>query len=218
MSESGNDVQAGEPGVPKVYGLFAQLRKRAGILKAQKKEGVRFNVRSADKLNDKIRPLCDELGLLIFPVEANGQAFVVEDGTLAAVNLRLRVLATEDGSYFDIAGFGLGADNQDKAGGKAGTYAWKAALVQALLAGGQDDADDTDTPIPGGVRKKTGKLTVDQVKEAVGAATNEAEFTAALKHAAKFSIEDQNKVREDFQTARKRLGLAPAKPATPAQA
>lgn len=149
MSKGTNDTNL-------VLGKLAELRKRVGVLKAKKKDGVRFKVRSADELSDRIRPVADGLGLLIYPIRADGTGHVVEDGTLASVNIVLRIQAVEDGSYVDVAGYGLGADNQDKAGGKAGTYAWKSALVQTLLAGGSEDTDDTDTPIQGGVRKKAG--------------------------------------------------------------
>lgn len=135
-----------------VLAKWAELRKEVGVLKAKKKEGVRFKVRSADELCDKVRPEADRLGLLIYPIRAAGTAFVVEGGTLAQATITLRIQSVDDESYFDIEGFGLGADSQDKAGGKAGTYAWKTALVQALLAGGEKDTDDTDTPIAGGVK------------------------------------------------------------------
>jgi ERF superfamily protein len=139
---------------------LAELRKRVGVLKAKKKDGVRFKVRSADELADRVRPEIDDLGLLIYPVHVAGKGQVIEGnepgkvGTLAEVTVTLRVQAISDKSYVDIMGFGLGADNQDKAGGKAGTYAWKTALIQALTAGGEKDTDDTDTPIQGGVRPK----------------------------------------------------------------
>jgi hypothetical protein len=197
-------------GGPAIYALVAELRRKAGNLKRKDKAGVKFKVRSAEDLNDKIRPLCDQLGILVYPIEADGQGFAVEDGTLAAVNLKLRVQAVSDQSYIDIAGFGLGADTQDKAGGKAGTYAWKAALVQALLAGGADDTDDTDTPIPGGVKKRgAGKPTVESVKAAIAlvqAATDEPAYKAALAMGKQLTIEQQQQVMDDFKAARERMG------------
>jgi hypothetical protein len=141
------------PGAGLVFKKFAEVRSEVGVLKAKKKDGVKFKVRSADELADRLRPELEAKGLLVYPVQVVGRGHVVDSGTLAEATVTLRVLCIEDGSYFDIQGFGLGADNQDKAGGKAGTYAWKTALVQALTAGGEKDTDDTDTPIQGGVRK-----------------------------------------------------------------
>lgn len=166
-----------------IMAKWLELRKFVGVLKAKKKDGVKFKVRSNDELVDKIRGKANELEILIYPVNADGKGHVVEDGTLAETNLQLRCQACSDASYIDIAGFGLGADNQDKAGGKAGTYAFKQALVQALLAGGAEDTDDSDTPIPGGVRKKTDKPkppTLDAVKAAFDSASTEDEYKAAV--------------------------------------
>lgn len=177
-----------------VLGLLGDLRKRVGVIKAKKKDGVKFKVRSAEDLADKLRAAACEVGLLIYPVHAEGKGHVVEDGTLAEVNLVLRIQAISDGSYLDVAGFGLGADNQDKAGGKASTYAWKAALIQTLLAGGAEDTDDTDTPIKGGVRPRAaGKPTAATVKAALEAvqAGDEAAYKAAIVLAKQLAPEDQ---------------------------
>ena len=127
-----------------VLGLLNTLRSKVGVIKAKKKDGVKFKVRSAEDLADRLRAAATEVGLLIYPIGVMGKGYPVESGTLAEVNLTLRVQAVSDGSYIDIAGFGLGADSQDKAGGKAGTYAWKTALIQMLRAGGAGDTDGTD--------------------------------------------------------------------------
>jgi hypothetical protein len=199
--------------VPAVLGLLAELRARCGVLKAKKKDGVKFRVRSAEELNDKMRAHAIDLGLLIYPIASVGQGYPVEDGTLAAVNLVLRIQAVADGSYVDVAGFGLGADGQDKAGGKAGTYAWKAALVQTLLAGGADDTDDTDTPISGGVKKRgAGRPTVQSVREAFDGAGDELGFKAALAMGSKLTPDEQKAVADAYKAARSRLGLATPAP------
>lgn len=174
-----------------VLQLLSELRAKVGNLKAKKKEGVKFKVRSAEDLSDKLREAAIEIGLLIYPVKVEGKGFVVEDGTLAEVNLTLRILALVDGSFIDVMGFGLGADSQDKAGGKAGTYAWKTALIQTLLAGGAEDTDDTDTPIKGGVRTKTGKPKGSDVAAALEAATDELGYKAAIAMAMQLAPSDQ---------------------------
>lgn len=175
----------------KVLQLLSDLRAKVGNLKAKKKDGVKFKVRSAEELSDKLREAAIEIGLLIYPVKVEGKGFVVEDGTLAEVNLTLRILALSDGSFIDVMGFGLGADSQDKAGGKAGTYAWKTALIQTLLAGGAEDTDDTDTPIKGGVRAKTGKPKSTDVAAALEAATDETGYKAAIAMAMQLAPSDQ---------------------------
>lgn len=205
---------------------IADVRKALGNLKAKKKDGVKFKVRSAEELNDKLRPLAIEHGLLIYPTTVLGSGYPVEDGTLASINLTIRIQALSDGSYIDVAGFGLGADNQDKAGGKAMTYGWKAALIQTFLAGGADDTDDTDTPIKGGVKAKTGraKVTSDTVKAALAELQTPGDapkFRDVAMLASKLSKEEQEVIMDDFAAARQRLGMparsaAPTAPPTPA--
>jgi hypothetical protein len=197
-----DDAYQGAPG--KVLGLLRDLREQVGTLKAKQKQGVKFKVRSLDELVDKIRKPANDLGLLIYPYRAEGKGHVVDSGTLAEVTLVVRIQALEDGSYVDIMGFGLGADNQDKAGGKAGSYAFKQALVQALLAGGAEDTDDTDTPIKGGVRPKTAKPTVATVEAALNDATDEVSFKAALGLAKQLHVSDQKAIADQAAAARAR--------------
>jgi len=193
-----------------VLGLLANLRKKVGNIKAKKKEGVKFKVRSAEDLADKLREAAIEEGLLIYPVAAQGRGFVVEDGTLAEVNLTIRIQALEDGSYIDVMGFGLGADTQDKAGGKAGTYAWKTALIQTLIAGGAEDTDDTDTPIKGGVRKPTGKPKASEVQAALEGATDEAGYKAAIALAMQLAAPDQMGLVDLIKATKARCMPAPS--------
>ena len=199
----------GTPG--DVLAKFLDLRKAVGVLKAKKKDGVRFKVRSADELVDRIRPIANELGLLIYPVSANGTGEVVKDedgggGTYACVTVVTRVKALSDGTFFDVAGFGLGVDNQDKAGGKAGTYAMKTGLVQALLAGGAEDTDDTDTPLKGGSRKAAlkAKPGFDSVKTAFEKAETEEQYRAAVPLLAGLTPDQQLAVRDTVIAAKAR--------------
>lgn len=208
--------------------LWLELRKAVGTVEAKKKDGVKFKVRSAEDLIDKIRAKSNELGILIYPRASNGKGHVVEDGTLAEQVLTVHAQAVSDGSILAFEGFGLGADNQDKAGGKAGTYAFKQALIQALLAGGSKDAkalgvadtDDSDSPIEGGVRaKKPGSKkgpTDDEVKAAFEAASDADSYKAAVGMLRQISGERQTAFPRDvIKAAHARCGTAPAPKATP---
>lgn len=198
----------------KVLALWLEARKQCGVLKAKKKDGVKFKIRSAEEVVDKLRAIANNLGLLIYPSEAKGEGHVVEDGTLATVELTIVVQAVEDGSRLSIAGFGLGADNQDKAGGKAGTYAFKQALVQALLAGGAEDTDDTDTPIEGGVKPKTKAKgpTEDQVREAFDGVADQRAYKEAVALLMKLSPDKQLMVKDAVATAKARINGATKAP------
>lgn len=202
--------------------LWRQLRTKVGVVEAKKKDGVKFKVRSAEDLIDKMRAVCNDLGILVYPApsadfqrSSTGKGHVVEDGTLAEQELVVIAQAVEDGSRLAFWGFGLGADNQDKAGGKAGTYAFKQALIQALLAGGKDnakalgvaDTDDTDAPIDGGVRKKSRpKLpTVEEVRAALDAATTEPERKAAIALVMQLSPDKQVSLKDALLAAKQRI-------------
>jgi hypothetical protein len=161
-----------------------------GTVPKETKKGMKFATLSSENVIDKVREAANKEGILVFPVATVGKAYPVDDGTLCDVNVTFRVQSIEDGSFITIAGYGEGADTQDKAGGKAGTYAMKAALVQALLAGGSKakggvkapDTDDEDEPIPGGV-KRTGKpkaMSKDDVAELFNRAQDRVEYLAAF--------------------------------------
>ena len=211
----------GTPG--KILQLWADARRLVGTLEAKTKTGVKFKVRANEDLVDKLSAACDHLGILVYPAEGSGKGHVVEDGTLAEVELLVVVQAIEDGSKLGFWGFGLGADNQDKAGGKAGTYAFKQALVQAALAGGtkdkknrMPDTDDTDTPIEGGVKPKSSKPkapTFDEVKALLEAATVETEYREALAKLKLAVPADQVKLADIARVARAKC-IPPAGVAT----
>lgn len=209
------DAADGKAQPGRILGLILELRKKVGVLKAKEKEGVRFKVRSADELVDRLRGICNDLGILIYTVGVRGKGEVIEgskpgqNGTLAEVELRIRIQAVEDASYIDVMGFGQGADNQDKAGGKAGTYAFKQALVQALLAGGMEDTDDQGEPIKGGVRRAP-RVQLPSLVEVTGAfqaANTAAEWDAALAQAKLMRPEDQLHIGEAAKAAKLRCKL-----------
>lgn len=228
QQDGGNWVIETEPGA--ILELWRQLRIQCGTLQAKKKDGVKFKVRAAEDLIDKIAGAANDLGILIYPSQVDGKGHVVEDGTLAELNMVVIAQAISDGSKLSFMGFGLGADNQDKAGGKAGTYAFKQALVQALLAGGGEakakakarggsdavataDTDDSDTPIPGGVKRPTGKVKAPTAEEMTALFEglvdgDEAGYKVALGMMKQTQPEVQLAIRPVIQAARARCMVA----------
>ncbi len=207
------DAQTGQESPGKILALWAAVRKDVGIVEAKRKQGMKFDTRAATDLYDKVREACDRHGVLVYPHEGRSKGVVVEDGTLADVELYVMAQAIEDGSCLQLYGYGQGADNQDKAGGKAGTYAFKQALIQACLAGGSKtpkkdripDTDDTDTAIEGGVRAKTSKPkapSFDEVKAALETASDEAGYRAALAQLKLAAPNDQVKLAPIARVAR----------------
>lgn len=201
------------PGV--ILQKWSNIRKAVGTVPKEKKPGMKFETLSSENVIDKVRAACDDEGVLVYPVNVQGSGKVVEDGTLADVNQTFRVQALEDGSYIEIAGFGLGADSQDKAGGKAGTYSLKAALVQALLAGGSKkkggvktpDTDDEDEPIKGGVKPKTNApqaRPVEDIRKVFQLAQTKEEYAAAVVEGKRLHPNDQQAIMADIVAAKER--------------
>lgn len=195
---------------------WAQLIAQTDPLPRRKKEGVRFLVRDAAELVDKLRGVTNALGIIIYPgVATHGEGKVVEDGTLADVNMVLIAQSTEDGSMLGFGGYGQGADSQDKAGGKAMTYASKAILIQAAMLGGSKtakalgvvDTDDTDTAIKGGVKAKAVKPTLQALKDQLAEVETVDDYNEIRPTLLALAPEDQTKLTGDIIAAKTRAGI-----------
>jgi hypothetical protein len=214
MSHNGMlyDQTTGQERPGDILKLWLELRKAVGNVALKQKPGMKFKTRAATDTYDQVRQAADELGILIYPHEAKGQGMVVDSGTLCDVNLTIICQAASDGSCIAIAGYGQGADTQDKAGGKAGTYAFKQALIQACLAGGEKtpkkdripDTDDDDAPIAGGVKPKSDKPNQATVAAELEAATTEPEYRAAVEKLKKLAPEAQVAMKPTAMAAKAR--------------
>lgn len=169
----------GKPG--KILQDIIALRKLVGGLKAEKKEGgPRFAVKDARVLMEALRRAGDELGM---PIVAGTVAQVVthheikettpdqygKQKLVTAVHCVSTIRFTSsDGSYLDFVGSGHGADDQDKAGGKASTYSWKDACIKALVLPDSDmvDTDDSGDSMPEIDSKKRMSEFIDRMNTA----------------------------------------------------
>jgi hypothetical protein len=191
---------------PQISQAIQQLRQKVGGLEAKKQDGPRvprFPIKSGKELMIKLRDALDELGMVALTVSLTGGNIPLGqdsdgdsiEGTLAFLMSTVR-LGCQDGSYVDVVGAGHGADSQDKAGGKASSYAWKDALVKGLsLPDAQMvDTDDEETPIPGlkqGKKAKPAKaaptppaaesVTKESAAQLIAEASDEAALKAALQ-------------------------------------
>lgn len=195
---------------------WRELVARTDSLPRKKKEGVRFLVRSAEDLIDKLRELSNSLGIIIYPgVATNGKGAVIDGGTMADVNMVLIAQSVEDGSMLAFGGYGQGADSQDKAGGKAMTYAHKAILIQAAMLGGSKtakalgvkDTDDSDAPIKGGVRPKAERGSLKDLAKRLGEVQDKEDYEAIKPELLALTPEDQGKLREEILAAKERAGI-----------
>lgn len=154
---------------PQIHDKLTELRRAVGSLAAKKQQGgPMFPVRSAKELMQKLAEALDELGMHAFPISQEVTHFETDKipsnstssgkpvfRTLAHVKSTVRVGAS-DGSYVDVVGSGHGGDVDDKAGGKADTYAWKSALLKGLCVPEQD-MPDTDDEAPSDERPASPK-------------------------------------------------------------
>lgn len=216
------DPETGKHTPGAILKAWAAVRASVGVVELKKKNGMKFETRASTDLTDKLAQACHDHGVLVYSTRGSGKSITVDNGTMADVELTIVAQAIEDGSRLEFYGYGQGADTQDKAGGKAGTYAFKQALLQALLAGGTKtpkkdripDTDDSDEPIPGGVRAKSGKPTFEEVKAEMEAAQDEPGYRAALAKLKLATPQDQVRLAEIARPARARC-IAPVGIATP---
>lgn len=135
---------------PQIATAGQQVRKLVGGLQARKQQGgPAFAVRSGKELMIKMRSALDELGFEAPIVEVTGGDVPTEKGTCAFLTVTVE-LQCPDGSFKRFKGSGHGADRDDKAGGKASTYAWKDALTKGLSipdAEMADTDDESDVPV-----------------------------------------------------------------------
>lgn len=141
---------------PQIHEKLQKIRELVGTLEAEKKAGVPFKVKSSEALGLKLRAALDATGcnarlvrvvakaLPTLPAVPPTDDFGGEDAVFCAqATVTVRITAP-DGSYADFEGFGMGTASDDKAAGKAVTYAVKCAYVYGLNLPGaaMPDADD----------------------------------------------------------------------------
>ncbi len=171
---------------PMIAQALPALRKSVGGLKAEKKAGVQFAVKSAKDLMDKLRAAIDSEPAVagVWVAGQNVTNIEVERGT-ACLTLSVVRVGCIDGSYVDFSGSGHGAANDDKASGKASTYAWKDSIIKGLSLPDAEMVDTDDFSDERPVLKPTiATITVDEAKAALKAAKSEAEvdeYIAKLK-------------------------------------
>lgn len=173
------------------------LRRKVGALESKRaSNGPSFPVKSSKELFMKLQPALDELNLYITPIDLaittidpnnvppTDKGKVVRSACTVKGTYRL---VAEDGSYAEFCGAGGGLDADDKAIGKATTYAYKDAVLKFLCVPEKDMIDTDDEEDVGSVPVKKdadgSAFLFVKVKQAIDGATNLVELAAAAKRA-----------------------------------
>lgn len=150
---------------PKILSDLVELRRLVGGLKSERVNGVLYPVKSAKQLMEKLRAAADKLNMVITGgvvkqevTQLSGIEFYRKSLDRNVPGIGCHCITTvrfmsDDGSFFDFVGSGHGTSEDDKAGGKASTYAWKDAVKNALALPDDDMIDTDDESVP--VAKKT---------------------------------------------------------------
>jgi hypothetical protein len=150
------------PNPPEIVSATKKIRAHVGGLKSVKTPGgAAFPVRSGKELMIKLRAALDEYGYDAPVVDIEGGDVPTDKGTTAFLKATVE-LRCPDGSFTQFVGAGHGADRDDKAGGKASTYAWKDALTKGLsipdaeMADTDDESGVSPKRVPAGAKKASG--------------------------------------------------------------
>lgn len=92
---------------------------------------------SEEKVTSTVRQAFLELGIVMYPIKQDSHRV----GNLTTVNVTYRIANTDGDDYVDVVSTGEGADTQDKAAGKAMTYAYKYALLRTFAIPSGEDTD-----------------------------------------------------------------------------
>lgn len=125
---------------------------------------------SESNVLNEIKPLFKKHGLIIFPISVDVvdrvDTFITKDGEssrlMTQVIPKWKIVDVESGESEVITSIGNGVDTQDKASGKAMTYALKVALQKTfMLFSGEDSDNDFSDDI---TRSQTKQSPEDQSK------------------------------------------------------
>lgn len=213
----------------KIYADLIKLRKHIGGLEAKKTDsGPKFAIKNAKELMIKFRKGLDDLDMVSWVSEASVTDIQIEPyldkygnrkaGSGCLVTSKV-VVASDDGSFVVFTGMGHGFDTDDKAAGKASTYAWKDALIKGLnlpdaeMASISTETVDTDDESDIPVTRKPSKVDaaaaqVDAIKTRLDACQSPEQVKALSDEVSAMGIKrnDAQPLVRAFAEARARVG------------
>lgn len=155
---------------PLIHSKIVELMKRVGSLPAKKKAKVPFPVKDAKELYLKLAAALRELNLRNEVLDYEVLRYEMKaKGAEAVVKAKGQIVA-EDGSTHRWCSVGAGAAHDDKHVGKAVTYAFKSAMINALVIPAADIVDTDDEVLDVGPLSKPTK---DFIAKAMDAETSD---------------------------------------------
>jgi hypothetical protein len=126
---------------------------------------TKYKAISEEKVTSAIRKSMVAHGLIMFPTKTE----YTRAGNIGQVHVSYKIVDTEDDSFIEIQSVGEGADSQDKASGKAQTYAFKYALLRTFMIPTGEDPDKTssaelDAKMKNEEEKKAQKKIIDDIE------------------------------------------------------
>lgn len=139
-----------------VAAKILKLREKVKTITASKMETGKFsyNYLSENALTNALRPVMQELGLVVIPVSSSIETECYDTGLdrdgnprkvlLSQAKFYYRIVDTETGDNIEIVSIGAGSDNTDKGVNKASTCAFK-NMLRSLGMFPSPERDDPDT-------------------------------------------------------------------------
>jgi hypothetical protein len=163
-TEENTPVQEYEAGVI-VARKIHELREKIKTIAPSKMDTGRFsyNYLSESALTNAIRPVLQELGLIVYPIymSSSTESYEMNEGKrvlLSKAEATYRVVDTETGDWVDIQSIGAGSDTGDKGVNKANTCAFKNMLRSLGMFPSPEREDPDTTASPAGKRATSSRV------------------------------------------------------------
>jgi len=202
---------------PTIAAKLREARLHIGGFAAKKAQGgPSFPVRNAKELAQKLAQALSDLDMVASVVSQEVTLLptdTIPDNktssgkpvfrTLVHVKATVRIGAP-DGSFIEVVGSGNGGDVDDKAGGKASTYAWKDAVTKGLTVPEQDLMDtDDEAPSEGSAPETLKRQPSKSEAKAVTVTADESTLAATtVRIAAATTIADLEKIKDDIKSGK----------------
>lgn len=130
--------------------MLALMADVGSIKKVMTSGNMKYDYIPVDAIKERLRPLLVKHGLYLkvsfYDIISNGNNYECKC-LLSFINVDNPGDYISDGGEGVCSGFGLGLDNQDKGPGKAQSYAFKNAVILALMLEGGEDVEADQSPL-----------------------------------------------------------------------